>query len=87
MKSSDSTVSGSSLDLEISILTKVQAPGVLDQPEVLSSLISIANHSDLMVEVVLAVGVSGLVAAPAVVIDTVAVISQVRSLEYENYKS
>ena len=82
VKTSNPTVSGSSLDLEISILTKACSPRVLDQPVVHAPLSAISHNSDLVVEVVLTAGISRLVTAPSVVIDAMAVVSQVRRLEW-----
>ena len=82
MKSANPTVSCPSLDLYVAILAKTSTPGILDEPVVLSfmSIMTISYHCYFMVQVVLAAGVSVLLTASTVIVNTVIVVIYVISL-------
>ena len=82
MKSANSTVSYPSLDLYVAILAETCTPGILDEPVILSfmSIMTLSYHSYFMVQVVLAAGVSVLLTASAVIVNTVIVVVYVISL-------
>merc|ERR1719317_84260 len=82
MKSANSTVSCSSFDLYITILSKTCSPGILDEPVILSFLgiMTISYHCYFMIQVILAAWVSVLFAASAVIVNTVMIVIYMISL-------
>merc|ERR1719376_320010 len=80
VKGANSTVSSPSLDLEVAILSKPCCPRVLDKPVVDPSLVAVPNNCHLMVKIVLALGVSGLVATSSIVVYSTIVVAQPRGL-------
>merc|ERR1712212_785131 len=80
VKRANSTVSRPTLDLEVAILSKPCCPGVFDKPVVDPSLVAVPHNCHLMVKIVLALGVSGLVATSAIVVDSTIVVAQPRGL-------
>ena len=74
-------MSGPALDPEESALSPTGAPAVLHDPEVLPTLGAVPHGHHPMVVCVLAVRVSGLLAAIWVVEDAIAVVKQVASLQ------
>ena len=77
---SNATVTRSSLDLHVSVHSPASSPGVLHQPVVLSSLSSIANNGNLMVEGPDTVGISAGLTTSAVLINTTSIVTKVGSL-------
>ena len=82
MLHSNTTVSSSSLDLDVAALPKAHPPGVLHQPVVQASLVAVADHGHLVVQSPDTVGVGDGLAAPVVVEDSAAVVSEVGGLEW-----
>merc|ERR1719320_497461 len=76
MKSANSTVSCSSFDLYITILSKTCSPGILDEPVILSFLgiMTISYNCYFMIQVILAAWVSVLFTASAVIVNTVMIV-------------
>jgi len=70
-------MSGSSLQLEVSVLSPGCSPRVLDEPVVLASLSTVSNNQDSVVQVVHTAGVSGSVAAQMIIKDTTSIMSPV----------
>ena len=86
MVDAKAAVSGPPLDPEVAALAPAGAPAILHDPEVLAALRAVAHSGDCVVVGVLAVGVGGFLAAPAILEDAVAVVEQVGRLQELHYK-
>ena len=82
MLHSNTTVSSSSLDLDVATLPEASPPAVLHQPVVQASLVAVADHGHLVVQSPDTVGVGDGLTAPTVVEDSTAVVSEVGGLEW-----
>merc|ERR1712109_15510 len=74
VKRTNPAVASATLDLEKAVLTKPSGPRVLGKPEVHPTLAAVADDCHLMVEVVLALGVSGLLTASVIIVDSTIVV-------------